>query len=239
MIDLREISMLTLVLNEIYGKFSPETRKELIEQSINVAELSVRINSKLKEPCDDEILYVGAFLHDIGKKYLDESLLIERNELSEEEKSILRTHAEKGYNFLKEKRRDYELEYKVFFSEGIFQVIHYHHERLDGKGYPLGLKENEIPKIARIVTAADCCDAYNKRIKLNGTNGCVNSHEEHIKEIPKTCEEYLTIRKDSHLDPEIVDVLIKILREPENTYKRIYDAATTEFSNTKYDFLMD
>jgi HD-GYP domain-containing protein (c-di-GMP phosphodiesterase class II) len=90
----------------------------------------------------------GAMVHDIGKLFLAPSLLNKKGDLTEEEKEHLKQHT-----LLAEKLLD-----DPYFSLGQ-KIAVYHHERFDGRGYPRGLKGDEIPIEAQIVSAADVYDA--------------------------------------------------------------------------------
>lgn len=102
---------------------------------------------------DEEVedIYNIALLHDVGKIAIPDDILNKPDRLNDEEFSVMRQHAQYGYDILK------EIEVFPDISLG----ARYHHERLDGKGYPLGLKEEQIPMIAKIIAVADTFDAMN------------------------------------------------------------------------------
>jgi HD-GYP domain-containing protein (c-di-GMP phosphodiesterase class II) len=119
--------------------------------SVNVCILSlmtgVTLNyddSKLKE------LGVGALLHDIGKIKLDKGTLIKADDLTRDEYSAVKQHAERGFEIL----RKYD-DISLLSAHIAFQ----HHERWNGTGYPRGLAGNEIHEYGRIVAVADVYDA--------------------------------------------------------------------------------
>jgi HD-GYP domain-containing protein (c-di-GMP phosphodiesterase class II) len=96
-----------------------------------------------------ERIRLGAILHDVGKIGIEDKILKKQSQLEKEEWSVMQTHPELGYDIMSR-------------VEGLRDVIggmRYHHERWDGKGYPLGLKGEEIPLIARIISVADTYDA--------------------------------------------------------------------------------
>lgn len=95
-----------------------------------------------------EIHYV-ALMHDIGKIAVPDSILNKAGKLTDDEFILMKRHAAIGDSLLKEMNSMPEL------SAG----VRHHHERFDGKGYPDGLKGEEIPLIARILCLADCFDA--------------------------------------------------------------------------------
>ncbi|MCL6614026.1 MAG: HD-GYP domain-containing protein [Firmicutes bacterium] len=95
-------------------------------------------------------LVFGAYLHDVGKLGVDDALLQKPASLSEAEWEEMRRHPTIGVQILQGVE---------FFLKGAMDVILCHHERYDGKGYPLGLAGEDIPLLARIFTVADSFDA--------------------------------------------------------------------------------
>ncbi|MFH1371708.1 MAG: HD-GYP domain-containing protein [Planctomycetota bacterium] len=94
-------------------------------------------------------VYLAGLLHDIGKIGIDEKMLCKVSRLTAREKNRLRTHPTIGANILSgiKQMRD------------IIPGVLYHHERVDGLGYPTGLKGDQIPLMGKIVGLADCFDA--------------------------------------------------------------------------------
>jgi putative nucleotidyltransferase with HDIG domain len=91
----------------------------------------------------------GSLLHDVGKIGVSDTILLKPGKLSDEEWESMRKHPEIGYNMLRQVR----------FLEGAAEIILAHHERWDGKGYPKGLHEDEIPLGARIFMVCDTFDS--------------------------------------------------------------------------------
>lgn len=91
----------------------------------------------------------GAMLHDIGKIGIPDNILHKPGKLTPQEWEIMKTHPVKGYEALKE----------IGFLADALPIVRHHHERYDGKGYPDGLRGNEIPIGARIFAVADAFDA--------------------------------------------------------------------------------
>lgn len=102
---------------------------------------------RLPRPEIDKLRY-GCYLHDIGKIYMEDELFI-KTDLSKIEAEEIKKHAEKGSQIIE----------GIPFLREVKDIILYHQERYDGKGYPKGLKGEEIPLLARIVTVADAFDA--------------------------------------------------------------------------------
>jgi putative two-component system response regulator len=100
-------------------------------------------------PEDLEVLRKGALLHDIGKIAVREEVLLKAGKLSDEEYNEIKLHPEVGERIC-EPLRDADL---------VLPIIRHHQERWDGKGYPDGLKGEQIPLMARILSIADAYDA--------------------------------------------------------------------------------
>lgn len=98
-------------------------------------------------------LKVAGNFHDIGKIGIDESILNKPGKLNDEEWETMKLHPLKSANILDNIR-----EYK-----DIAEIVAYHHERIDGKGYPSGLKDKEIPLESRIIAVADAYDAMTEQ----------------------------------------------------------------------------
>lgn len=162
--------------------------------SDNVSRYAVQIAEKLnlsKDLCD--IIRTGGVLHDIGKIGIPEHVLTKPGRLTSEEFNIIKAHPEIGYEMLKH--------VDGFKKNGVLDIVLYHHERYDGKGYPKGLKGNEIPLVARIVGVADAFDAmiskrvYRNELDLNFV----------LNEIRRN--------KGTQFDPKVVDAFLSIFEE--------------------------
>ncbi len=122
--------------------------------SARVAEYSRKIAAlagKSERECDD--IYYVALLHDVGKIGIPEHIINKEGKLTDEEYNIVKQHPVLGAQILK------GISEIPFISIG----AHYHHERYDGNGYPDGLKGNDIPEFARIISVADAYDAMTSR----------------------------------------------------------------------------
>jgi putative nucleotidyltransferase with HDIG domain len=115
-----------------------------------VAEYSVGIAKAFAFPPEEvQRIQFGAFLHDIGKVHTEDRVLHKPGALSEEEWKMVKMHPARGAQMVK----------GVRFLERCADMIRHHHERVDGKGYPDGLKGDEISLAAKIVNVADAFDA--------------------------------------------------------------------------------
>lgn len=122
----------------------------IYRHSVNVAAVSFILGKWLGlDENDINLLTYSAILHDFGKTKLDSNIVNKKNNLSYKENEIFRTHPIIGYNFIK------EIPY-LHPSVGLGVLMH--HERMDGSGYPLGLKEEKIHKFAKIIAIADLFD---------------------------------------------------------------------------------
>lgn len=127
---------------------------------------------------------LASALHDIGKITIDENILNKPGRLTKEEFEVIKTHCMQGANML---RRLENFEDEPLLQTA-YDIARWHHERWDGRGYPDGLKGNDIPISAQIVSLADVYDAltsercYKKtfshetamRMILNGECGAFN-----------------------------------------------------------------
>jgi HD-GYP domain-containing protein (c-di-GMP phosphodiesterase class II) len=118
--------------------------------SERVARFSVAISQGLDLP-DEEIekIRISALLHDVGKIGIDDNVLKKPAALTEEEFELMKQHPQKGYKIMS------QIPAMKEFLPGMYM----HHEMIDGNGYPQGLKGDEIPMQARIVSVADTFDA--------------------------------------------------------------------------------
>ncbi|MCX8109691.1 MAG: PAS domain S-box protein [Syntrophorhabdaceae bacterium] len=118
-----------------------------------------------------ENIRMAGIIHDIGKISVPAEILSKPGILSELEMSLIKTHPESGYNILKEAELPYP----------IAEVVLQHHERIDGSGYPQGLKGDEVLFEAKIVAVADVVEAISSYRPYRPANGI----EIALKEIEK------------------------------------------------------
>lgn len=138
-------------------------------------------------------LYDSSILHDIGKVGIPDSILLKPGKLTHEEHEIMKTHTTIGYNSLKMASRN--LGENSFLNMALEIILH-HHELWSGRGYPDGLKGEDIPLPARIVTICDVYDALTSKRPYKEPF----SHDKAVKVI-----------KDLELnyDPEIFKIFIE------------------------------
>jgi putative nucleotidyltransferase with HDIG domain len=133
----------------------------------------------------------GALLHDIGKLGVSDTILRKEGTLTEDEYAKMKMHAEIGYLLLK----------GVSFLKRAVDIPHYHHERWDGSGYPLGLKHTEIPLAARIFSVVDVYDAMTSHRPYRDALG-----QEFVVE-------HIRSKADVWFDPEVVRHFALLLEE--------------------------
>ena len=105
-------------------------------------------------------LQMAAPMHDIGKISVPDAVLQKPGKLTDEEYAIMKKHTRKGGNIIKETFGNLE---NREYRDMAYDVAVYHHEKWNGKGYPEGLKETEIPLSARIMAIADVFDALSEK----------------------------------------------------------------------------
>lgn len=171
--------------------------KETGYHSYRVTEYALTLAKKLELSDHDlSVIAKGALLHDIGKIGVPDNILLKPGKLTDEEWEIMKTHPMLGYELLR----------NIDFLEESAQIVLHHHERFDGKGYPVGLVGNQIPLGARLFSIVDTLDALtSKRVYKEAI-----SFEESIERISEASE--------SFFDPWIVEAFMDINLD---TYKDI------------------
>ncbi len=124
--------------------------REARAHNLRVARLCVHIGRQMSMTASElRVLARAGLMHDIGKLGIPDSVLEKHSPLDDSEWILMRSHPEMGLNLLDRAGQS---------SREVLAVL-YHHERLDGSGYPYGLKAEAIPIEARIVAVADTYDA--------------------------------------------------------------------------------
>jgi len=132
-----------------------------------------------------------SLVHDIGKMSIPAEILSKPGRSSKIEFELVKTHAEQGYQILKD----------VEFPLPIAEIIREHHERMDGSGYPQGLKGEETLLEARILAVADVLEAMASHRPYRASLGI----EAALREIETQC--------GSLVDPKVVDAILRLFRE--------------------------
>ena len=183
-----------------------ETGKHLerIRQYAKLLALELSKDERFKSKVNDlfiKSIYETSPLHDIGKVGVSDSILRKKDKLTEEEFEIMKHHTLIGKNTLEEVATN---GHKGFLPMAI-EIAGSHHEKWDGSGYPCGLKGEEIPLSARIVTLVDVYDALrSKRV--------YKAAIEHFDVL-----ETIKCESGKHFDPALVEIFFSI----ENAFKTI------------------
>ncbi|MFZ2949886.1 MAG: HD domain-containing phosphohydrolase [Desulfuromonadaceae bacterium] len=152
-----------------------------------VAVLTVKL-ARLFGLSDAELVQVrwGALLHDIGKMGIPDEILLKQDTLTEAEWVVMKKHTVFAYEMLS----------PIRYLRAALDIPYAHHEKWDGTGYPLGLKGEQIPLVARIFAVVDVWDAL-RSDRLYRTSWSVKKVRKHIKSLAGT-----------HFDPHVVKVCL-------------------------------
>jgi len=152
-----------------------------------VARLAKAIATRLSLPQEDvKATYMASLVHDIGKIKIPAEILSKPASLMPEEYMLVKTHPKVGFDILRE----------IEFPWPIAEIVYQHHERLDGSGYPLGLKDKEIHPLARVIAVADTVEA-------------IMSDRPYRKGRPaEFAIQEITALKGKHFDPDVVEACV-------------------------------
>ncbi|HNQ00958.1 MAG: PAS domain S-box protein [Syntrophobacterales bacterium] len=157
-----------------------------------VARLASALAQEMALPADTvEAIYVAASIHDLGKIYVPAEILSKPGHISDIERGIIRTHPQVGYDILK----------SIDFPWPIAEIVLQHHERLDGSGYPRGLRDGDIRIEARILGLSDVVESMGSHRPYRPTLGM----ERALAEIRKN--------RGTLYDPEVVDACLRLFEE--------------------------
>ena len=175
------------------------------QHSLRVSIYSEKIGHKLglsEQECKN--LESAARLHDIGKIGIPDVILNKPSRLTDEEYAVMKSHVMRGANILK----------GFTLIDHVVEGAMYHHERYDGKGYPKGLKGEEIPLYGRIIGVADAFDAMtaNRVYRKQMDFGYVLNE--------------MRNGRGTQFDPQIVDILLKLIDNGEIDLNKLYPAHT-------------
>jgi diguanylate cyclase (GGDEF)-like protein/PAS domain S-box-containing protein len=133
-----------------------------------------------------EELNLAAMLHDMGKVFVPEDLLLKAQDLSVKELDLIKSHSELGHQILSASN----------ITVGVAEYVLYHHERWDGLGYPKGLKGQDIPQLARIISISDAFVSMMEERTFRQSK----SFEEAMVELTKGSE--------TQFDPQLVKLIL-------------------------------
>ncbi|MGB9677749.1 MAG: HD domain-containing phosphohydrolase [Candidatus Ratteibacteria bacterium] len=167
--------------------------KYLKKHSEKVRDYSIKIGKELGLDKDElKLLSDVALLHDIGKIFIESSILNKKGKLDEKEWEMIKKHPLNGERML--------LPMKIL-KEGL-DIVRHHHERIDGKGYPNGLKGDKISILAKIVSVADALEAMSSPRPYREKPLSLNEIKNELKN-----------NMGTQFDPEIAKVTLKLIEE--------------------------
>ena len=161
---------------------------------INVAGFATLLADLLgfSDPLIKEQITIGALLHDIGKRFIPSNVLCKGSKLTDNEWLLIKSHPQRGYE---------DVCHRSDMTEEQLLMIYEHHERFDGKGYPVGLVGEEIHPWARLLAVVDVFDAvtsarpYRKPMSLSQSL------------------QFLEANSGTHFDPEMVQCWISAMKQ--------------------------
>jgi putative nucleotidyltransferase with HDIG domain len=151
---------------------------------------------------EQEIVHTAGLLHDIGKFIFPDAILLADTKLTDEQFAIVRKHPEQGAKLVR----------RIDGYGPIADIIHAHHERIDGRGYPRGLAGDEIPIAARMISIADTYDV-------------MTSRDSYRKPVSPT-EAIAELRRvsGSQLDGALVELFIELVEKKNIGFKHADEA---------------
>jgi putative nucleotidyltransferase with HDIG domain len=177
---------------EAKDKYTP------VLHTTRVGELAAEIAKEMNLPPEEvEKIRIAGILHDIGKLAIPDSILAKQGPLTAEEREVIKTHSEEGYKILSK--------ISLFRERGIPVYVLYHHERLDGKGYPRGISGKDLPLGANIISIADTYDAISTPRPYN----------KHYASEQKAIE-IIKNERGKQFYPEVVDAFFRVLEKRKN-----------------------
>lgn len=196
-----------------------------LKHSENVASITCKMCQKLKFNKQFTVYCtMCAYLHDIGKIFIPPKILQKNGKLTDEEYEIMKTHTTIGYKMCMD-----DLKLRPYANGPL-----YHHEGLDGSGYPNGVVKEELPFEAQIIRAADEFDAiasrrqYKSHIDVSETLKIIADQT-----IPayKTGRTDAKIPKYSQVNPQVVHALIEVIEDETNYEIRCVESYVKHISS--------
>lgn len=170
---------------EVKDKYTEGHSKRV---AANARILAERVGLSVEE---SEGIYTAGLLHDMGKIGIPDEILLKPGIFSPEEREVMQDHTMLSAGILS----------NVELFKDILHFVLYHHERYDGKGYPVGLKGEEIPLGARILSIADLYDAM------------TSSRPHRARINPEAAIEEMRSVSGTQVDPKLVKAFIRLIKE--------------------------
>jgi len=184
----------------IMGKIGESKDPYTAGHQKRVTQLATAIAKKMRLSEEKiEAIRFASLIHDIGKVGIPSEILSKPTKLNENEFALIKNHPSICYNIIKDVHLPWE----------VADIVWQHHERLDGSGYPRGLKGNEILLEARILGVADVVEAMSSHRPYRPALG-----------IDKALEE-ISMNKGKLYDPDVVDACVKLFKEDGFKFQKI------------------
>src|SRR3954451_6710232 len=135
---------------------------------------------------DQQLVHPAGLLHDVGKHILDDAILKGDTKLDDEQWELVKRHPEEGARIVR----------LLEGPDAVAEIIHAHHERVDGRGYPRGLEGEEIPLLSRMISIADTYDVMTAR----------DSYRDPVSSAAAVAE--LRRVAGAQLDPDLVEIFV-------------------------------
>ncbi len=183
---------------------------------------ALRDHPRFRDQLDDraiDLLFKSAPLHDIGKVGIPDAILLKPGKLTDDEFTIMKTHAALGRTALVKALDGEATGASIDFLRYAMEIAVGHHEKWDGSGYPAGLKGDAIPLSARLMAVADVYDALISRRVYKPPF----PHEKAVSMI--------AAGKGGHFDPDIVEAFLRI--------SDVFSTIAAEFADSEADLEED
>lgn len=157
-----------------------------------VSQWTMRLVQHIKLPSEQlGAIQRGALLHDIGKLGIPDAILLKPGSLTDAEYRMMQLHVTYGYSILS----------SITHARQTLDIVLYHHERWDGKGYPDGLRGEQIPEVARLFAVVDVYDAL------------TSDRPYRTAWLPSQALDYLKKEAGRQFDPRMVSAFLEIAGE--------------------------
>src|SRR3954470_21295350 len=152
---------------------------------------------------EQQLVHTAGLLHDVGKHILDDANLKGDTKLDDDQWELVKRHPEEGARIVR----------LLEGQEAVAEIIHAHHERVDGRGYPRGLAGEEVPRLSRMISIADTYDVMTAR----------DSYRDPVSSAAAVAE--LRRVAGAQLDPELVEIFVhEVLGHEEASFAHGDDA---------------
>ena len=153
-----------------------------------------------------EVIHVAGLLHDIGKVAVPVELLVKPSQLTPPEFDLIKIHPAAGHDAIK------EIPFVDALGKDVAVIVHQHHERIDGSGYPKGLTDPEMETESKILSVADVVEA-------------MSSHRPYRPSLPlEKAKQEITKNRNRCYTPEVVDACLTLIRKHNNNAEAMFES---------------